>query len=169
MTEPARSAERAPGTAALVVLGWGALVVAANGFVSLYTGQEVVPLSDAGPLVGPVAIGVALLALLLLFNRAGRFLYVLASLVVAVIIYLLFAALYLAMQPGGLSNEQNLGKALVLWQFVLVGLVAREVMLWTGIAIGARGKRVRRRNRAARDEYERTMAGQGDDGARAVG
>jgi hypothetical protein len=69
MTEPGQPAERAPGTAALVVLGWGALVVAANGFVSLYTGQEVVPLSDAGPLVGPVAIGVALLALLLLFAR----------------------------------------------------------------------------------------------------
>jgi hypothetical protein len=69
MTEPGQPAERAPGTAALVVLGWGALVVAVNGFVSLYTGQEVVPLSDAGPLVGPVAIGVALLALLLLFAR----------------------------------------------------------------------------------------------------
>jgi hypothetical protein len=69
MTEPARPAERAAGIGALVALGWGALVVASNGFVSLYTGQEVVPLSGAGPLVAPVAIAVALLALLLLFAR----------------------------------------------------------------------------------------------------
>ncbi|MDQ1530416.1 MAG: hypothetical protein QOE37_521 [Microbacteriaceae bacterium] len=105
----------------------------------------------------------------LLVNRAGRYLYVLASLVVAVIVYVLFAVLYLAMQSGGLANEQSLGRALVLGQFVLVGVVAREAMLWTGLAIGARGKRVRRRNRAARDEYERTLAGQEDDGARAAG
>jgi hypothetical protein len=53
-------------------------------------------------------------------------------------------------------------------QFILVGLVAREVMLWTGLAIGARGKRVRRRNRAAREEYERALAAQEDGGARAA-
>ncbi|MDQ1513554.1 MAG: hypothetical protein QOC59_1396, partial [Microbacteriaceae bacterium] len=49
----------------------------------------------------------------LLFNRAGRFLYVLASLVVGAIIYLLFATLFLALQPGGISNEQALGRVLI--------------------------------------------------------
>jgi hypothetical protein len=69
MTGPARPPERAAGIAALVVLGWGAFVVAANGFISLYTGLEVVPLAGAGPLVAPVAVAVALLALLVLFAR----------------------------------------------------------------------------------------------------
>jgi hypothetical protein len=105
----------------------------------------------------------------LLFHRGGRFLYVLASLVVGAIMYVLFAVLFLALQPGGISNEQALGRVLIEPQFILVGLVAREVMLWTGLAVGARGKRVRRRNRAARAEYKRAVAAQGDDRARAAG
>jgi hypothetical protein len=46
----------------LIGLGWVACVVAANGFVSLATDLEVVPLAAAGPLAEPVAVAVAALA-----------------------------------------------------------------------------------------------------------
>jgi hypothetical protein len=80
--------ERAPGTAALVVIGCGALVVAVNGIISLLTGLEVVPLQSAGPLVGPFAIGLALLALLALLGgtRAGGSGWL--PLLAAVVVYL---------------------------------------------------------------------------------
>jgi hypothetical protein len=107
----------------------------------------------------------------LLLNRAGRFAYVLSSLIVAAIVYVLSAVLILAMQEGGISNEGNLGRALIAPQVVLIPLVAREVMLWTGLAIGARGRRVRRRNRDAQEAYERERFASSvrgsDDGARA--
>jgi hypothetical protein len=105
----------------------------------------------------------------LLLNRAGRFAYVLSSLIVAAIVYVLSAVLILAMQEGGIGNESNLGRALIATQVVLIPLVAREVMLWTGLAIGARGHRVRRRNRAAQEQYERERFArsvqESDDGA----
>ena len=91
----------------------------------------------------------------LLLNRAGRFAYVLSSLIVALIVYLLSTVLILAMQSGGITNESNLGRALIAPQVVLIPIIAREVMLWTGLAIGARGRRLRKRNRAAQEQYER--------------
>ena len=107
----------------------------------------------------------------LLLNRAGRFAYVLSSLIVAAIVYVLSAVLILAMQEGGISNENNLGRALIAPQVVLIPLIAREVMLWTGLAVGARGRRVRGRNREAQEAYEREQFASSvrgsDDGARA--
>ncbi len=103
----------------------------------------------------------------LLLNRAGRFAYVLSSLIVALIVYLLSTVLILAMQSGGLNNEANLGRALIAPQVVLIPIIAREVMLWTGLAIGARGRRLRKRNRAAQEQYERERFARSvqDDGA----
>jgi hypothetical protein len=103
----------------------------------------------------------------LLLNRAGRFAYVLSSLIVAAIVYLLTTFLALAMQSGGIANEGSFGQALIAPQIVLIPLVAREVMLWTGLAVGARGRRVRRRNRAAQEQYERERFARSvqDDGA----
>ncbi|MGN6743396.1 MAG: DUF6121 family protein [Amnibacterium sp.] len=70
MTGPAPAPEAGRRlTAVLVALGWGAAVVAANGFVSLFTGLEVVPLGDAGPLVLPLGVAAALVALLIRLLR----------------------------------------------------------------------------------------------------
>jgi hypothetical protein len=101
----------------------------------------------------------------LLLNRTRPFGYTVASLVVAVIVWVLFTVLFLAMQQGGLANEASLGRALVDPEFLIVGLVAREVMLWTGHAIGARGRRVRQRNRADREHYEQEVRARDGSGA----
>ena len=69
MTEPAPRPDGRRLTAVLVALGWGAAVVAANGFVSLLADLEVDPLADAGPLVVPIAVLVALVALLVRLLR----------------------------------------------------------------------------------------------------
>jgi hypothetical protein len=49
-----------------------ALVVCAFGFVSLFTDTDVVPQADAGPLVGPLATGSAVVTVLLYLLGIGR-------------------------------------------------------------------------------------------------
>ena len=64
-------------TLAFFALGlYVALVVASFGMLSLFLDQEVVAQADAGPLVGPIMVGAATLALLLVMwagvGRAGH-------------------------------------------------------------------------------------------------
>jgi uncharacterized protein DUF6121 len=102
MTEPAPRPDDRRLFAVLITLGWGAAVVAANGFVSLLTDLEVDPLRDAGPLVLPVAVAVALVALLVrllrVHDRTGWLplecgvLVYLVQLLVGAIVYLLVRA-----------------------------------------------------------------------------
>jgi hypothetical protein len=90
----------------------------------------------------------------LLFNRAGRFAYVVASLIVGLLVYIVSVLLISILIGGGIGDTATLARAFESPEFILTGLVAREVMLWTGFAIGSRGIRVRRRNSEARKRYE---------------
>ena len=54
----------------LAVATWVAAVVAANGFVSLLTGAEVLPVVEAGPLAVPVGVALAAAAMALCAARA---------------------------------------------------------------------------------------------------
>ncbi len=94
----------------------------------------------------------------LLFNRAGRFAYVVASLIVGFLVYVASVLLISILVGGGIGDTATLARAFESPEFVLTGLVAREVMLWTGFAIGARGTRVRRRNKEARRQYQEDLA-----------
>ena len=94
----------------------------------------------------------------LLFNRAGRVAYVLASLIVGAIVYVLTVVLFSVLVRHTLGDANTLAQTFLNWEFILVGLVAREVMLWIGLAIGSRGIRVRRRNREARTHYDQGVA-----------
>jgi hypothetical protein len=94
----------------------------------------------------------------LLFNRAGRVAYVLASLIVGAIVYVLTVVLFSVLVRHTLGDANTLAQTFLNWEFILVGLVAREVMLWIGLAIGSRGIRVRRRYREAREHYEQEVA-----------
>jgi len=58
--------------AALTAVAWAALVVAAFGILSLVLDLEVIPQSDAGPLLGPVMVLVAGAVLGLLIVRIVR-------------------------------------------------------------------------------------------------
>jgi hypothetical protein len=94
----------------------------------------------------------------LLFNRAGRFAYVIASLIVGLLVYIVSVLLISILIGGGIGDTATLARAFESPEFILTGLVAREVMLWTGFAIGARGTRVRRRDREARKRYAAEVA-----------
>jgi hypothetical protein len=104
-------------------------------------------------------IGFIILALIL--NRAGWWSFVFGSLFVGVFVYLGTIALLLLMRAGQLTPadailqfRQFLTNPLV----IAAGLVAREVALWVGAAISARGRRVTARNAEARDNFDREQA-----------
>lgn len=69
MTAPPPDRRAGAAIGVLATAAWVAAVVAANGFISLFTGLEVVPVAGAGPLAEP--IGVALAAVLIAI-RASR-------------------------------------------------------------------------------------------------
>lgn len=164
---PKRSGNRLAGTA-WVLLASGVFEVVYIALLALVVlvlaGPDVVPAqlayfaSQSMLLWLPLVFFFLLFELtVLLFNRAGRFLYVVASLLVGVIVYLLTAYL-IAVVPSGTGDPALLRQALVSPFFIVAGVAAREVMLWTGIAIGSRGIRVRRRNRAAKQQYEQQVS-----------
>ena len=93
----------------------------------------------------------------LLLNRAGRFAYVVASLVIGIVVYLA-AILWVLITEAHAVTAAGFAQLLVNPLFILAGLAAREVMLWTGFAVGAHGKRLRRKNKEARQEYEHDRA-----------
>lgn len=140
MTGPAPAPEAGRRlTAVLVALGWGAAVVAANGFVSLFTGLEPDPLANAGPLVLPVGVVAALAALLVRLLRArdrtawlplecGALVY-LVQLLVGALVYLIVRAspadglLWIATQAA--SPFQITGAVLGLLAGLIMLLVLR--------------------------------------------
>ena len=94
----------------------------------------------------------------LLVNRAGRFTYVVASLIVGLLVYIVSVLLVSVIVRGGLGDSSTLAQTFLLPWSMLTGLVAREVMLWVGFAIGARGRRLRHRNSNLQEEYARQLA-----------
>ncbi|MGT2425934.1 hypothetical protein [Amnibacterium kyonggiense] len=94
----------------------------------------------------------------LLLNRAGRFAYVVASAVVGLLVYVISAILVPLVIAGAVPDRNTALQAFLSPAFILILIVAREVMLWTGFAIGARGTRVRRRDREARARYDQEVA-----------
>jgi hypothetical protein len=164
---PKRASNRIVATA-WVLLAAGlfqVLFFGINALVALVFGgaQAVVPQvqSIAGTVLAwlPVLLFFLFFELVvLLINRAGRVAYVFASLIVAIVVYVLTVLLFSVITRQGLGDTNTLAQTFLNWEFILVGLVAREVMLWTGLAIGARGIRVRRRNKEARRQYDAEVA-----------
>ena len=94
----------------------------------------------------------------LLLNRAGRVAYVFASLIIGIVVYILSAILFSLIVAHTLGDSNTLAQTFLNWEFILIGIAAREVSLWTGLAIGSRGIRVRRRNTEARARYDEETA-----------
>lgn len=92
------------GLAALFGLGWIATVVAADGFVSLATDLEVMPIGGAGPLAEPIGVAVAGFVLGVRIARSTArsvLLPVEAALVAAVALILVPAGVALVMGGPG--------------------------------------------------------------------
>lgn len=97
--------------------------------------------------------------LALLLNRAGWWAWVLGSLFVGVLTYAGSIVVFLLESNVVQATPQqanHLLASLAINPFVIASaLLAREVALWLGAAIAARGRRVKARNVAAREEFDR--------------
>jgi hypothetical protein len=105
------------------------------------------------------AIGFVILVLLL--NRAGWAAHVVGSLFVGAFVFLLSPATLLLFHLSEFTPAQtgSIYRSLLFSTGAIVaGLLAREVSLWMGFAIAARGRRVKVRNVEAREAYDREVA-----------
>jgi hypothetical protein len=139
--------------------GAGALLVqvagAPGGFAAF--------IRDAAFWVPVLLFTVAFVLMTLLLNRATWWLHVLASLLVAAVVYFGTVGVLALLGVAGFTS-------LLLEPFVIAAaVVAREVSIWVGLLISRRGARVTARNRAEREAFD---AEQGDtkasDGASAA-
>jgi hypothetical protein len=118
----------------------------------------------AGPLfyIPVLAFLVITVLWVLLANRAGWWAWVIGSIVVAVVVY--FASIgALLLMKGGLSltaseATKEFYSLAANPALIAAALIAREVAIWFGAAIAMRGRRVRERNYAAWEEFEREEA-----------
>ena len=111
----------------------------------------------------PVALFlVGFIVLVLIANRAGWWAHVLGSIFVGIFVYLGTIGILLLldnlvqMTPAQATAEFN--RALLNPLVIASGLLAREVALWVGLAISARGRRVKTRNQKALDDFNKDAA-----------
>ncbi len=162
---PKKRGNRLIGTLLAVV---GGIVFAA---VFAVVGGLIIDLRD-GDLFGPefitfvssaffwVPVGVfvvALILMVLLLNRAGWWAHVLGSLILAIAVYagtigvLLLIGNVLHGSPTPITFQSL---AINPW-VIATAIVAREVSVWIGLAIAARGRRVKARNVESRAAFDR--------------
>ena len=121
-------------------------------------------LVSLGFVIPVVAFFLAMLLLVLIFNRAGWWVYVIFGLLVAAIVWI-GAGVGYSMSPQLLTDagdaEHNIRRYLefaLTIPALLAALAGREVSVWFGAWIGARGRRCTAKNRAAQEEYEQKLA-----------
>lgn len=114
---------------------------------------------------GAAALGffIGFTILVLIGGRAGWWVYAVFGLLVAaftwaaaVLGYALndrFAGEIVSLQPGALLGEYGL-----ILPTIIAAIVAREVTVWFGAWVGARGRRMKRQNTEAIEEYEVALA-----------
>ncbi len=109
-----------------------------------------------------VAFLVGFVLLVLIVNRAAWWSYILGSIFVALFVY--FGTILFGMISNGLflasaDEARDLFVSQLGNPFVIVSaLLAREVSMWVGAGIAARGRRVKQRNVIARENYDRELA-----------
>lgn len=129
-----------------------------QGFSAIFTNFLINPLFW----VPAIIFVVAFILVVLLANRAAWWAYVLGSLLVGALVY--FGTIGAAVLSANIFTltasqaVQLVGRSATDPFIIAAGLVAREVSLWTGSAISARGRRVKARNVTAREDYERAAA-----------
>ncbi|MHB1171405.1 MAG: hypothetical protein ACYCZY_02695 [Lacisediminihabitans sp.] len=121
----------------------------------------------------PIAVfAVSFILIALIANRANWWAYVLGSFLVAVVVY--FASIGILLLLNGVialtPNEaaRAFRDAAVSPLLIAAALVAREVAMWVGAVIAARGRRVKARNAEAKADFDRESAEKKAEYERAV-
>ena len=100
---------------------------------------------------------VGLILLVLVLNRAGWWAHVFGSLILAIVVY--FGMIGLLLLIGNIFHGSPTfvtfaALAVNPW-IIAAAVVSREVSIWTGLGIAARGRRVKARNVEARATFDR--------------
>ena len=109
-----------------------------------------------------VAFLIGFVLLVIIVNRAAWWSYILGSIFVALVVY--FGTIGFGLLSTGilLATPAEAGELFLnqlATPFVIVSaLLAREVSMWVGAGIAARGRRVTERNIVAREAYDRELA-----------
>ncbi len=109
-----------------------------------------------------LAFLIGFVLLVLIVNRAAWWTYIVGSLFVGLFVY--FGTIGFGMLGAGVilaspSEAADLFRAQLANPFVIVSaLLAREVSMWVGAGIAARGRRVKAANIVARESYDRELA-----------
>ncbi|MGO3148277.1 MAG: hypothetical protein ACTIJ6_11435 [Leucobacter sp.] len=119
-----------------------------------------------GFIVGVVAFFLGLVVLVLVFGRAGWWAYVIFSLFVGVVVWAAtsgtFAYVGTPMESATELRANGLFEAIKGLAFTVptlgAAVIAREVAVWFGAWIGARGRKVKARNAKLLKEYEVALA-----------
>lgn len=160
----------------IALLGTVAFALLYAGLISAMISQQFPPstfltegllpwVTSWGFIAGVVAFFVGLTILVLIFGRAGWWAYVIFSLFVGVVVWVATTvtialvgapAEALAVGDGSfLSNAKNAAFAI---PTLGAAILAREVAVWFGAWIGARGRRVTAKNAEMLAEYETALA-----------
>lgn len=101
---------------------------------------------------------VVLILLVLIVNRAGWWAYVLGGFIVGVLVWAAaVAGMILSPDLSGFTRQEGILNVTQIMLFpipILAGVAAREVTVWFGAWIGARGRKIRAQNALALEEYE---------------
>lgn len=148
---------------ALVYAGILALWQAPQFPPSTFLNEGLLPLLTSLGFVLPIgAFFVALVILVLIANRGGWWVYVIFGLLVAGAVWVAAAVGYaLSPQLTGDSFDLSFSSLLNVATTIpalAAAVAAREVTVWFGAWIGARGRRVKARNAVAVKEYEAKLA-----------
>lgn len=118
-------------------------------------------LATAAFIVPIVVFALALILIVLIFNRAGWWVYVFGGFFVAVLVYVagiggaLLHVQAWTMQP---QDQYEFVRSLTMDPLTLAGaIVAREVTIWIGIWIALRARSVKADNAASRAEFARSQ------------
>ncbi|MGH1525687.1 hypothetical protein ACRAWC_17210 [Leifsonia sp. L25] len=109
-----------------------------------------------------VAFFVGMVVLIQIINRARWWAYILGGLFVAVFVYLVYIGAELSDAHYLSRNAEE--QALILSRVwvnpfaVLAGVIAREMSVWTGAWLAARGRKLKARNAEAQADYEQQLA-----------
>ena len=149
---------------ALVYAGVLALWIAPSYPPSTFLSEGLLPLVLSwGFAAAVVGFFVGFVLLVLIVGRAGWWAYVLGGLLVAIFTWSAtlagsalgerFSGEVVSLQPLSLLSEYGL-----IFPVLIAGIVAREVSVWFGAWIGARGRKMKRLNAEAITEYETALA-----------
>jgi hypothetical protein len=152
------------GTVVFALL-WAAIVALVGGMLT--PGREFVDLflrflaswAFRGPLI---VFFVAMVLLIQVLNRARWWAYILGGLVVAALVYASYVGSSLLDQDFTRLTAQEaalfIGRQWVNPFAILAGVIAREVSVWTGAWLAARGRKLKARNAEAQADYDQQLA-----------